>query len=77
MNMLLTPAQLGPIIGMEPQYIDDYELSICQAQARHIHSWLSGDCTEHDTPAYVMGSPHVRIDCPECLEALRTVGGER
>ena len=50
--------------------------AICVAQVQKVYTWLLEDCTEHDTPAYVMGKPHVRIDCPECLEALRTVGGE-
>ena len=53
----------------------EYE-ALCRAQVRKVREWLDGDCTEHDPPAYVMALPMQRLDCVECLAALKAAGGE-
>ena len=77
MDILLTPNERDNLYSSNPRYEKNFivwDEALCRAQARRVYHWLLEDCTEHDTPAYVMGKPHVRIDCPECLEALRVVG---
>lgn len=46
MEILLTPEEIGLIAGLEPQYIDDYELSLCRAQVRKVVEWMKKHTTQ-------------------------------
>ena len=72
-NILLTPVQLGPIIGMEPHYVDDYELSICRAQVRKVADEMAKffDMAQLTSPDSLEPPPSIEYLAGEFYKALR------
>jgi hypothetical protein len=49
---------------------------LCRAQVQKVVEWWTSPCLEHAIPTCVVGPVMDRMDCTECLAALKAAGGE-